>query len=150
MFVVDTNVLGYAADRAFAEHERCRALVERWRRQPTPWYTTWAIMYEFLRITTHSRVLREPLTLQAAWVFVEALLAAPGFGVLAHTERHAAVAAEVVGATPDLRGNVLHDAHTAVVMREHGIRRIYTRDTDFHRFPFVEVLDPLAAPRELG
>jgi hypothetical protein len=29
-------------------------------------------------------------------------------------------------------------------MREHGIRRIYTRDLDFQRFPFIEVLDPLA------
>jgi predicted nucleic acid-binding protein len=28
-------------------------------------------------------------------------------------------------------------------MREHGIRRIYTRDTDFHRFPFVEPIDPM-------
>lgn len=27
---------------------------------------------------------------------------------------------------------------------EHGIRRIYTRDTDFHRFPFLDVIDPLA------
>jgi len=27
-------------------------------------------------------------------------------------------------------------------MREHGIRRIYTRDTDFHRFPFLEPIDP--------
>ena len=27
-------------------------------------------------------------------------------------------------------------------MREHGIRRIYTRDVDFHRFPFLEVVDP--------
>jgi predicted nucleic acid-binding protein len=30
-------------------------------------------------------------------------------------------------------------------MREHGIRRIYTRDTDFHRFAFLEVVDPLRA-----
>jgi predicted nucleic acid-binding protein len=28
-------------------------------------------------------------------------------------------------------------------MREHGIRRICTRDTDFHRFPFLEVIDPV-------
>lgn len=27
-------------------------------------------------------------------------------------------------------------------MREHGIKRIYTRDTDFHRFPFLEPVDP--------
>ena len=28
-------------------------------------------------------------------------------------------------------------------MREHGIRSIMTRDTDFHRFKFLEVFDPL-------
>lgn len=30
-------------------------------------------------------------------------------------------------------------------MRKHGVRRIYTRDTDFHRFGFLEPLDPLVA-----
>lgn len=30
-----------------------------------------------------------------------------------------------------------------LVMREHGLRRIYTRDTDFRRFPDIEVIDPL-------
>jgi len=53
------------------------------------------------------------------------------------------VAAEVIRQVPHLRGNLMHDVHTAVLMREHGIRRIYTRDTDFHRFPFIEPLDPL-------
>jgi len=28
-------------------------------------------------------------------------------------------------------------------MREHGIHRVVTRDADFHRFPFLEVTDPL-------
>jgi predicted nucleic acid-binding protein len=45
---------------------------------------------------------------------------------------------------PHLRGRLLHDAETAILMREHGIRRIYTRDTHFHRFPSVEPIDPLA------
>ncbi len=27
---------------------------------------------------------------------------------------------------------------------EHGIRRIYARDANFHRSPFLEVIDPLA------
>jgi len=35
------------------------------------------------------------------------------------------------------------DTHTAVLMREHGIARICTRDTDFNQFPFLEVIDPL-------
>jgi predicted nucleic acid-binding protein len=28
-------------------------------------------------------------------------------------------------------------------MREHGVGRIVTRDRDFHRFAFLEVVDPL-------
>ena len=40
-------------------------------------------------------------------------------------------------------GNLIHDFHTAVLMREHGLSRIYTRDTDFHRFPFLQPIDPL-------
>lgn len=41
----------------------------------------------------------------------------------------------------------MHVAHTAVLMREHGIERIFTRDTDFHRFPFLETVDPTDARR---
>jgi predicted nucleic acid-binding protein len=43
-----------------------------------------------------------------------------------------------------VRGSVFHDAHTAILTREHGIRRIVTNDADFHRIGFVEVIDPLA------
>ncbi|MGE0460575.1 MAG: type II toxin-antitoxin system VapC family toxin [Vicinamibacterales bacterium] len=145
MFVVDTNVLVYAADRHAAEHERCRALVEAWRRQGGAWYVTWGICYEFLRVVTHPRVFRKPWTLAPAQQFLAALLESPGLDVLVPTDRHARVLGEVVNELPHLAGNLLHDARTAVLMREHGIRRICTRDTDFHRFPFVEPVDPLTA-----
>lgn len=44
-----------------------------------------------------------------------------------------------------LAGNLLHDAHTVTLMREHGVARILTRDADFHRFSAIQVVDPLAA-----
>ena len=50
---------------------------------------------------------------------------------------------ETLEELPELRGNIVHDLHTAVLMREHGISRICTRDADFHRFPFLSVIDPL-------
>lgn len=28
-------------------------------------------------------------------------------------------------------------------MKEHGIRRLHTRDTEVHRFPSLGVMDPL-------
>lgn len=145
MFVVDTNVLVYAADESARAYGRCREMVEQWRRQRSAWYTTWGVLYEFLRVITHPRVLRTPWTASRAWSFVDALLASPALGVLVETDRHGGVAEQVFQETPHLTGNLLHDAHTAILMREHGIRRIYTRDADFHRFPFLEVIDPLAS-----
>ncbi len=144
MFVVDTNVLVYAADEDSPAHVRCRGLVDGWRRQSSAWYVTWPIVYEFLRVSTHPRVFRTPWPVRHAWRFIEALLASPSLGVLAPTGRHAEVAAEVLAELPFLAGNLMHDAHTAVLMREHGVRRVYTHDTDFHRFPFLEPIDPLA------
>jgi hypothetical protein len=144
MFVVDTNVLVYAADKDSPHHERCREQLQLWQRQDAAWYITWEIAYEFVRITTHPRVMRHPWNGRQAWRFVTLLLASPGLAVLVATERHAAVAAQVFIEIPHITGNLVHDAHTAILMREHGIRRIYTRDTDFYRFPFLEPLDPLA------
>lgn len=144
MFVIDTNVLVYAADVESPFHAKCRAFVEGARKQPAAWYLTWGICYEFLRVVTHPRVFRKPWTASQAWGFVAALVASPSVGLLVHTDRHAAVAAQVISELPHVSGNQMHDAHTAILMREHGIKTVYTRDTDFHRFPFLEPLDPTA------
>lgn len=142
MFIVDTNILVYAADEDSPFHKRCNKLIEEWRKQASAWYVTWGILYEFLRVITHPRVFRHPWPVLQAWEFVETLLASPSLGILIPTERHAEVAAEVVKKSPSLSGNLLYDAQTAILMREHGIKRIYTRDTDFHRFSFLEPVDP--------
>ncbi len=94
-------------------------------------------------MTTHRRVLKKPWSALRAWAFVSALLASPGLGVLVPTERHADVANEVIDELPWLAGNLIRDAHTAILMREHGVLRICTRDADFHRFSFLEVVDPV-------
>ena len=143
MFVVDTNILIYGADRRCPEHERCRRLILDWRRRSEPWYLTWGIIYEFLRVSTHPNVFRKPFGLRDAWAYLEAILRSPSLAILNETDRHGEVMTDVFREVSDLRGNLVFDAHTAVLMKEHGVRRIYTRDTDFHRFPFLEVIDPL-------
>ncbi len=143
MLVVDTNILVYAADADSQFHGPRRDWLERQRLRPDAWFTTWPIVYEFLRVTTHPRVMRRPWSVTAAWGFVAALLASPGLSVLIATQRHADVAKEVFVELPHLAGNLIHDAHTAILMREHGISRICTRDADFTRFPFLEVVDPV-------
>jgi len=143
MLVVDTNVFIYSLNRACDEHAVCRAHLERWRSQTTPWYSTWGILYEVLRVASHPRVFRKPLAVDAIWKFIAGVMASPSFSVLVEGPRHAEVVHSTLQEIEGIRGNLLHDTHTAVLMREHGISRIYTRDTDFHRFPFLEVVDPL-------
>jgi len=147
VLVVDTNVLVYAANSTSQFHRPCREWIDRRRRRPDAWYVTWAILYEFLRVTTHPRILPRPWTVSGAWQFVETLLASPGLGILVPTERHPEVVAQVIAELPYLVGNIIHDVHTATLMREHGIKQICTRDHDFGRFPFIQTIDPLKVLR---
>ncbi|MDP9120511.1 MAG: hypothetical protein M3O15_03955 [Acidobacteriota bacterium] len=82
---------------------------------------------------------RKPWPTPQAWTFIEALLASPGLHLLVETPRHSHFASRVLTELPELRGNILHDTHTAILMLEHGLRRVVTRDAGFHRFPFLEV-----------
>ena len=143
MLLFDTNVLIYAADADSPFHAPCRNALSSAREDPSPSFLSWNICYEFLRVTTHARVPVVPWSPDIAWRFLSTLLTTPSFQLLAPTERHANVLGQTLNELPDLRGNIFHDLHTAVLMREHGVSRICTRDTDFHRFPFLTVVDPL-------
>jgi predicted nucleic acid-binding protein len=113
---------------------------------PMPCSRLGPVLYEFTRVTTHPCVMRRPWSASATWQFVAALLASPGgLAVLIPTQRHGDEAAEVIAELPHLAGHLMHDAHTATLMREHGIALICTWGTDFSRFPFVEVIDPLGS-----
>ena len=139
----DTNILVYAANKDSAFHLPCSQLLAEVRRDPSPAFLTWSVCYEFLRVTTHPRVLQSPWSPKEAQRYLSDLLGSPGFDLLISTPRHAAVLAQVMSELPDLRGNLMHDLHTAVLMREHGVSRICTRDSDFRRFPFLTVIDPV-------
>ena len=144
MFIVDTSILVYAANEDFVEHPICKALVSNWCNQNSIWHISWGIVYEFMRVVTHPRVFQRPWGADGAWEFVEALLSAPGLRILVETDVHLGVAAEFFREYPNTVGNSVFDAHTAILMREHGLRTIYTRDTDFYKYAFVEVIDPLS------
>ena len=44
--------------------------------------------------------------------------------------------------------DVVPDAHLVALMRQNGVRRIYTRDQSFRRFAGIEVLDLDTPPDE--
>lgn len=143
MIVYDTNVLVYAANEASEFHTVCRRSLLEARDDPSPAFLTWNVCYEFLRVLTDPRTHPDPRTPEDAWNFLSGLLDSPGFSLLTPTTRHTSVLGRTLAELPNIRGLRMHDLHTAVLMREHGISRICTRDRDFRQFPFLEVVDPL-------
>ena len=104
MLVFDTNVLVYAVHRDSPFHSACFNFLEESRGNSEPAFLTWGVCYEFLRVTTHLRILRSPMSIREAWQFLEDLLDEPNFGVLHPTQRHRAVLSEIIEELPDLRG----------------------------------------------
>ena len=143
--VVDTNVLLYAANRDAEEHPAARNFLLSVDESSNQWYVTDGILYEFLRVATHPRVFPRPLTWQEALSFVEPLVTSERFRVLTVGADHWELLAQMLAVLTHPAGNLFFDIRTATLMREYGIREIYTADTDFLQFRDLTVINPLTA-----
>jgi len=142
-FLIDTNILLHAANKASPSHEPARAFLAEHLRTRTAWCTTWSIVYEFFRVATHRRVFPKPLNASQALGFIQTLIAADEVALLAATDRHFSVLRTITEELGHPAGNLFHDIHTATLMREHGVREIVTTDTDFLQFRFLTVTNPV-------
>ena len=143
VLLFDANVLVHAVDDFSEYNSICSSYLEDFTGAPETGFLSWNVCYEFMRVGTHPHVLQRPLRSQEARLCLKGLLSRQGFRMLAATDRHGSLLAQTLSELPSVRGNHMHDLHTAVLMRENNIRRICTRDRDFRRFPFLEVVDPV-------
>lgn len=141
--VIDTNVMLYGANSDAPEHARARAFLSRVGAGPDAWYVTDGIIYEFLRVATHGKVFPSPLTWREALDFMQPFVEAENVHILHADEAHWSLLADVLGGLTHPSGNLFFDVRTVVLMREHGLRCIYTTDTDFLQFSDIEVINPL-------
>jgi hypothetical protein len=141
--VIDTNVLLYGANSDAAEHARAREFLAEIGTSSDSWYVTDGILYEFLRVSTHAKVFPSPLTWREALDFLRPFIDADNVHILHVEESHWTLLGKVLAELTHPSGNLFFDIRTVVVMREHGVRRIYTTDTDFLQFGGIEVVNPL-------
>ena len=80
-----------------------------------------------------------PLALSQAKSFVAEWVSSADCTVIAESSYHLQALAESLAEVARLSGNILHDLHTAVFMREHGIRKIITLNQDFRAFPWIDI-----------
>ncbi len=139
---VDANILIYAANVRDPMHGTARALVERLSAGPDLLYLFWPTILAYLRVTTNPRALQEPLPSRQAIENVEGLLRLPN--VVTPAEGSTFWSTYLASGGRDSRGNSVPDTHLATLMRENGVRILYSRDRDFRRFDFLEVRDPFS------
>ena len=141
--VIDTNILLYCANRDAWEQKPASAFLNQAVNAGGPWLITEGICYEFLRVATHPKVFERPLTWKEAIRFLTPFWRSSRFEVLTAGDRHWRLLSEMLAEIPHPSGNLFFDIRTVVLMREHGIREIYTTDTDFLQFPGIKVVNPL-------
>ncbi len=139
---VDANVLVYASNTADPSHGPARALVDRLAAGPELVYLFWPTLIGYLRIVTHAGILPRPLSPRDALGNVGQLLGRRHVRSPGERDGFWELFLQTAGAHS--RGNDVPDAHLAALMRQHGVRVIYTRDRGFRRFEGIEVRDTFA------
>lgn len=76
-------------------------------------------------------------------VLVESLLDSPSLVLLGEGFAHRGHMRRCV-AEARAQGNLVHDAHIAALLVEHGVSELLTVDRDFTRFAGLKVRDPFA------
>jgi uncharacterized protein len=145
---VDANILVYASNRSDPVHGRALELIQALAVGPDLLYLFWPVVLGYLRIVTHPAILPKPLSPREAAANADALL----------SPSHVRSPAEEAGfwelfrmtGRDQARGNEVPDTHLVTLMRQHGVRRIYSRDNSLRRFVDIEVIDPFLVPPARG
>jgi toxin-antitoxin system PIN domain toxin len=139
----DANILLYASDESSEFYARAQVFLNNRKEDSDILCLTWPVLMAFQRIATHPSIFSNPMSAETAWGNVQQLLKLPRARVIQETASFALDYAEV-SKSAGIYGNLVPDAHIATILRQHGVRRFYTADTDFKKFGFLEVVNPLA------
>ena len=141
MIVPDVNLLLYAYDESSPFHEPAKAWCEVVMSGPSPLTLLPAVVFGFVRIATHPRVFKDPLSVSEVADHVRSWLA------IRHVQLHEMLSEDVACALGLLEaagtaGNLTSDAQIAAVALRLDAE-VHTADLDFGRFPKVRFLNPL-------
>ena len=138
---LDANILVYASNDASPLHDKALEFLEARAAGPDLLYLFWPTIFAYLRIATHPAVFPKPLPPDVAMGNIERLLALPHVRAGGESDRFWLVYRATTHRFP-VRGNLVPDAHVVALMRDHGVRMIWSHDRDLRKFDGIEVVDP--------
>jgi toxin-antitoxin system PIN domain toxin len=139
--LIDLNLLLYAVNADSVQHVQARTWLETVLSGSEPVGFPWVVLLGFLRVSTHPRILAQPLSPGQSMEIVDGWLAVPCVRILAPREAHWRILRTLLEAT-GTAGNLTTDAHLAALAIENGCELCST-DGDFHRFPALRWVNPL-------
>lgn len=140
--LLDANLLIWAHHAQFEQHPAARAWLERELSGNPLVGIPWPTVLAFLRLSTHPRALRRPVSIETAWSVVEGWLGRANVQVPVPTERHEEILGRLL-TRGKATGNHTTDAHLAALAIEWGAE-LLSADRDFARYEGLRWRDPLA------
>jgi hypothetical protein len=140
---VDTNLLVYAHRKAAPNHGAARAALRSLIEGNAVWAVPWPCCHEFLSVMTNRRLWKDgAVTIEEAWVQLEAWAASPSGRLIGETDNYLALLGDLVR-RPRVWGPLVHDARIAAICIAHGVDVLFTCDRDFSLFPELRTHNPL-------
>ena len=142
-FGIDVNILLYASDTASPKQQRAEAFLDACAERGEVFCLAWLTVMSYLRMATHPKIFSAPLSAADALLNMQALMALPHCRVISEEQGFWQHYLQTTVDVP-VRGDLVPDAHLAALLRQHGVRTLYSHDRDFRKFTFLNVRDPLA------
>ena len=143
-YSIDANLLLYASNTGCAQHLAAKEFIRNRASDPDLCCLTWGSLFAYLRISTHPSIFRQPLSPDDSWSNLRSLMGLPRVRMIGQEDgfidHYELVTHDIV-----VRGNLVPDAQLAAILHQHGVRRLYSADTDFRKFSFLDVVNPLLA-----
>ena len=131
---LDTNVLVAALVSTSASHTNAMKGLEK---LSDTLCTTPTNIGETIRILTHPRVFEKPLKLTRAVSHFLSFLESYNVLVLDEATEWWHELPKIEEEIPGLKGNEIFDARIALCLKSHGVKRIFTWDSDFKKYSFL-------------
>lgn len=142
MVAVDTNILVYAHRADSRWHQQADQVVAELAEGKSAWSIPWPCLYEFYAIVTHPRIYNPPTPPADALIQIGNWLQSPSLTLLHEGEGFWETLESVLKKSA-VQGGAVHDARIAALCLRHGVKKLFSADRNFSRFPDLRTENPL-------
>lgn len=141
MTALDTNIIiGFMVASSSFHEEASRGLANL----SDDLCTTPMNIGEVLRILTHPKIFASPLKIGRAIAALSDFIECYSIRILDEDTHWWKSLEAMERLIPGLKGNEVFDARIAICLKQHNVKRIFTRDSDFKKYPFLQSIRSLS------